>query len=216
MAETGRAGQSDNDRSELEHPHPPPVDVGGMSGEEYRYLLARSPIPMLVHDQDSLLDVNQAFATLLGYDLPEIAGLHVHQVVHPDDLAERDRETDALLTGAVDAVTHPCRKLIRKDHSVVWVRIHKSVLRSGNRVKVLVFVDRSWTVDVLRGAHTTGAPQPELRTADEAASADADTDRGGREHPGAEWRRRRSSDAARREAIPPRGGGTFFGHSKYL
>ncbi|MFC9361083.1 PAS domain-containing protein [Rhodococcus sp. NPDC057014] len=28
----------------------------------------RSPIPILVHDQARLLDINQTFATLLGYD----------------------------------------------------------------------------------------------------------------------------------------------------
>jgi PAS domain-containing protein len=44
------------------------VDVDGLSPEEYRHLLARSPIPMFVHDQESrLLEVNQAVATLLEY-----------------------------------------------------------------------------------------------------------------------------------------------------
>ncbi|MFE5701400.1 PAS domain-containing protein [Rhodococcus koreensis] len=49
--------------------------------------MARSLIPILVHDQSRLLDVNQTFATLLGYDLPEIAVLHVHQVIHLNDTA---------------------------------------------------------------------------------------------------------------------------------
>lgn len=218
MAATETAGQSDNDRSTPEHPPPPPpADVGALSGEEYRYLLARSPIPMLVHDRSHLLEVNQAFATLLGYDLPEIMDLSVDQVVHPDDLAERDRETDALLTGAADAVTHPCRKLIRKDRTVVWVRIHKSAIRRGGRVTVLVFVDKAWTVDVLQGTHTTATPpQTAPVTAGQAASTDADTDRGGREQPGAGWRQGRGRGEARPDAIPPTGGGRFFGHSKYL
>ncbi|WP_016884982.1 MULTISPECIES: PAS domain-containing protein [unclassified Rhodococcus (in: high G+C Gram-positive bacteria)] len=42
---------------------------------------------MLTPDQSRLLDVKPTFATLLGHDLHEIAGLHVHQVIHPDDIS---------------------------------------------------------------------------------------------------------------------------------
>ncbi|ELB92264.1 hypothetical protein SIM91_19795 [Rhodococcus opacus] len=61
--------------------------------------MARSPIPILTPAQSRLLDVKPTFATLLGHDLHEIAGLHVHQVIHPDNIHGSPR-TQSTMTPA--------------------------------------------------------------------------------------------------------------------
>ena len=53
---------------------------------------------MLTPDQSRLLDVKPTFATLLGHDLHEIAGLHVHQVIHPDDISIGSPRTQSTMT----------------------------------------------------------------------------------------------------------------------
>ncbi|MFD4182585.1 PAS domain S-box protein [Rhodococcus sp. NPDC058514] len=130
-----------------------------VSPEEYRHLLARTQIAMMMHDQNSrMLEVNQAFADLLGYSLAEVERLDARDVVHPDDHADRARETDALTSGAVDCVTVPGRKLRRKDGTAVWVRVHKSVVRRDGTVKIMAFYENSWVFELWR---EPGATDPE-------------------------------------------------------
>ncbi|SDD37139.1 PAS domain S-box-containing protein [Rhodococcus tukisamuensis] len=127
----------------------------GLSPEEYRHLLSRNPIAMMVHDQNSrLLEANQACAHLLGYSLTEILRLDARDLVHPDDHVERDRETDALMSGAVDSVSASARKLLRKDGETLWVQASKSVIRGDNFGKIMVFFDKSWTFEVWREGET--------------------------------------------------------------
>jgi PAS domain S-box-containing protein len=68
-----------------------------------------------------LVEVNQRFCDLLGYSSEELHRLTFVQVTDPDELAETQAQTAALLTGAVPHCAFEAR-YIRKDGSKIWGR----------------------------------------------------------------------------------------------
>lgn len=55
----------------------------------YRLIFQQSSIALVANDpQGCLIEVNEAFATLLGYQKDEMTGIHLSQLSHPDDFAQ--------------------------------------------------------------------------------------------------------------------------------
>ncbi len=89
---------------------------------------ASSAIGMaLVAADGTMLEVNDAFATMLGYDVDELRGRSYASITHPDDL-----ENDVALAGELfrgERTTYQLEKrYLRKDGGVVWGRLTGSVI----------------------------------------------------------------------------------------
>jgi diguanylate cyclase (GGDEF)-like protein/PAS domain S-box-containing protein len=91
------------------------------SEERYRELIAKAPVGQAVYDLDGvLIEVNPAFATLLGYAPDELLGREAPSLVHPDDRDATVELGGALARGEIEAVERE-RRLLHKDGSTVWV-----------------------------------------------------------------------------------------------
>jgi diguanylate cyclase (GGDEF)-like protein/PAS domain S-box-containing protein len=75
-----------------------------------------------------IVEVNQAFADMLGYPVDELRELNVTRLFHTED-AEQLRQTyRALVSGARD-VARLEKRYLRKDGSVVWADLAVSLIR---------------------------------------------------------------------------------------
>ncbi len=94
-------------------------------------LMALSPLGVVIHDRDGrVVDANAAFAHLLGYTLHEVVGMRADQVVHPEELPERNALAAQLASGDKSSAVAE-RRLLRQDGSTVQVRVHKSAIDVG-------------------------------------------------------------------------------------
>jgi PAS domain S-box-containing protein len=66
-------------------------------GERFRLSFERSPIGMaVVHPSGDFIEVNQAMADMLGYEVRHLIGSNVRGVVHSDDLADLGAAWEAM------------------------------------------------------------------------------------------------------------------------
>ncbi|KAA0018927.1 PAS domain S-box protein [Antrihabitans cavernicola] len=115
-----------------------------MTESDYSALLRGSPVPIVVHGEDSrVVDANPAFAELFGYSMSEVLNLHAHDVIHPDDQAVRDHQAEQLLNQE-HTTMNVARRLVRKDGSSVWAKVRKSSIKRPDGVVVMVFFE-DWT-----------------------------------------------------------------------
>jgi two-component system, cell cycle sensor histidine kinase and response regulator CckA len=87
----------------------------------------------LTDNQGFLLEVNQAFATMLGYTPAELIGRYFLELTHPDERAEELRRVDQALAQLGDS-TYPWfeKRYLHRNGSVVWVRLATELLRDSN------------------------------------------------------------------------------------
>ncbi|MBC7698200.1 MAG: PAS domain S-box protein, partial [Bacteroidia bacterium] len=85
----------------------------------------------LSHD-GRLLRVNQQYARLLGYSLPELLLTHYQKFTHPDDLAANEAGYERLLAGEIDSFRME-KRYIRKDQSILWVDLEVGCVRYANQ-----------------------------------------------------------------------------------
>ena len=77
------------------------------------------------------LRVNRKLCEITGYDEDELLTRTVHDLTHPED-RQRDSELfQWLLSGELASYSHE-KRYVRKDGSIVWVRINASVQRDGS------------------------------------------------------------------------------------
>jgi len=75
-----------------------------------------------------IVQVNQAFADLMGYTPEEMCGLLVPQLTHPDDPPDMWKMYESLIGGKRDHVRME-KAYFRKDLAVVWTDLTVSLLR---------------------------------------------------------------------------------------
>lgn len=115
--------------------------VSAISGAHYRSLIQNVDMPVIVHQSDDhVVDVNRAFAELLGYTLPEARTLGPREFVHPRLMAEHDRGQHRLISGAqLDLAAD--YDLVRKDGGVIRARVKKSVARHNAETVVMTVIE---------------------------------------------------------------------------
>lgn len=114
--------------------------VGSISGAHYRSLIQNVDMPVILHIDDHVVDVNRAFADFLGYTLPEARRLGSREFVHPALLADYDRGQSLLVSGAVLDLAADY-DLVRKDGVVVRARVKKSVARHNAETVVMTVIE---------------------------------------------------------------------------
>jgi PAS domain S-box-containing protein len=102
------------------------------SEERFRLTLDEAPIGMaLVGTDGHFLRVNRALCEILGYAAGELVGMTFQAVTHPDDL-----DADLALAGQLARGEIPRymleKRYIRKDGSIVHIKLSGSVLRDGD------------------------------------------------------------------------------------
>jgi diguanylate cyclase (GGDEF)-like protein/PAS domain S-box-containing protein len=91
------------------------------SDERFRNLIAKAPMGQTVVRLDgTIIEVNHAYAALVGRAPDDLAGTSALALVHPDDRDAAIEMAAKLLRGEVEATEHE-RRLLRPDGSPVWV-----------------------------------------------------------------------------------------------
>lgn len=100
------------------------------SEEKFRTAFMNAAVGIaLVSLEGVWLEVNPAMGSILGYSPQELLGKKVTDFTHPEDLEKRREFLNDLLGGRIPGGVQE-RRMIRKDGSVVWVRIWATVQRS--------------------------------------------------------------------------------------
>jgi len=108
-----------------------------------RLTLENAPIGISSTDLEGrLLDVNPAFATLLGYDRNELVGKHVTDITHPEDRGDTQCQLLALVRGEVFRYELQ-KRYLRKDGDVIHVRARAGLVRdaAGKPIRVVCEVE---------------------------------------------------------------------------
>lgn len=98
------------------------------------------PLPVVVHDERGrVVHANQAFADLVGYDLPAVLHMSAGELVHPDDRPARDELASRLGSGELDQAETD-RRLLTHSGATVLVHTHKAALTLGDHRLVMVCI----------------------------------------------------------------------------
>lgn len=96
-----------------------------------------------------MIEVNEAFAKMLGYTREEMVGMSFTEFVHPDELKKYGAELDRLLNGRQDVFRCDARYLT-KNKEVIWASISISSIKDDQgKVRYNIAVVQDVTAKVL-------------------------------------------------------------------
>jgi len=101
------------------------------SEQRFSNMFEYSTVGMAVVDlEGKFQEVNPALAAFLGYKVPELRGVPVDTVTHPDDREREHTLAYQVIAGETSGFTIE-KRYIRKDGSVVWGRLVSTVMLGG-------------------------------------------------------------------------------------
>ncbi|MBN2342788.1 MAG: PAS domain S-box protein [Deltaproteobacteria bacterium] len=115
----------------------------GISEQKFRTIFDYSTVGKSLTGADgTLLEINQAFASMLGYTVKEMEKISFAKITHPDDVAESKQLVQDLLAGIADTRRIE-KRYIHKDGSIVWTLVSTRLLRDsqGNPVYFITSID---------------------------------------------------------------------------
>lgn len=102
-----------------------------LSEQRFRDAFSKAPIGMAIIQTDgTLLEVNQALADLLGFEIDEVTGLNWAAITHPDDVADNRESMRAIVQGLRD-VQRVEKRYIHKDGHTVWALMNATAVRDS-------------------------------------------------------------------------------------
>ena len=104
------------------------------SESRFRTLAGATFEGVAITENGRFTDVNEQFCRISGFDRPELLGMDVSVLIHPED---RDRVLDNILSGHESAVEH---RMFRKDGSPILVEAHGKTVRHDGRDRRLTAV----------------------------------------------------------------------------
>jgi PAS domain S-box-containing protein len=113
------------------------------SERRFRTLFESAPIAMALHGPDGrFVQVNPAYAQMLGYSRAELAQLGVRRVTLPADLPEGQRNYRRLCEGSLEGYRRE-KRFRRRDGRIVWAHSFASAVRgaSGELLYIISIVD---------------------------------------------------------------------------
>ena len=97
-----------------------------------RELIDHAPIGISRLGLDGrLIEVNKAYAAILGYQPEDLAGRAVRDLTHPDDWTENRRLIEALRSREIDRFRYE-KRFIHADGHYVWVAVTGSAVRDDD------------------------------------------------------------------------------------
>ena len=104
------------------------------SEERFRTIFERSTIgKSRMLPDGKLLQINQAFADMLGYTIEEIQKLNFVEITHPDDVAE-NRECIRILLADEQTTYRMEKRYIHKNGHLVWADVSTTLLRDEKKM----------------------------------------------------------------------------------
>ena len=104
--------------------------IQGESDERFRAIFSQAAVGMAQVGLDGKwLLVNNRFCEMLGYSEGELLKKQWQDITHPDDLGDASAGRQRLLAGEITSHTME-KRYIRKDGTVMWGLLHRSVVRS--------------------------------------------------------------------------------------
>lgn len=95
----------------------------------FRTLFEAAPVAMALHGADGgYLQINPAYAQMLGYSREELLRLSTRQVTHPEDVAEGQRFYGELCRGSLTRYQRD-KRFLRPDGRTVWAHSAASAVR---------------------------------------------------------------------------------------
>jgi PAS domain S-box-containing protein len=121
------------------------------SEERFRRAFDDAPIGMVVFDgKGTYLQVNRAFAQMLGVAPEDVVGRDWKEYTHPDDIAPVTSQGQAVGSGRAPSLTLE-KRYLRPDGATVWAELTSSALRDAEG-KVSQFVTQVQDVTEARKA----------------------------------------------------------------
>ena len=107
------------------------------SENQLRAIFDQAPLGIAVVDTASgeFRKVNPQFCKIAGYSNAELVGLAYCHITHPDDLAADAESTKPMLAGKQQVIQLE-KRYVRKDRTVVWVRLTYVLLSGGTGTDV--------------------------------------------------------------------------------
>lgn len=95
----------------------------------FRSIYENSPVGIYLADVSGhFMDSNEAFLRMLGYSRDELRGLTFREFTYPPDYDAESRWYREMVHGDIDSY-HLEKRYVRKDGSVMWGRLFKSIVR---------------------------------------------------------------------------------------
>lgn len=94
----------------------------------FKTMFEEAPIGMSLTDMESgtIMNINQSYLDLLGYERDEMIGHRWEEFTHPGDMIVSEEATERMYSQEVDELNLD-KRLIRKDGSVVWLNLSLSI-----------------------------------------------------------------------------------------
>jgi PAS domain S-box-containing protein len=134
----------------------PVGEAQGEGEERFQAIFSQAAVGIAQTGLDSRwLMVNHRFCEMLGYAETELRGKTWQDITHPDDRDKAMAGRRQLLAGEIASHTME-KRYIRKDGTVLWGRIHRSLVRDhDNQPKYIIAVvedisERKRTEETLR------------------------------------------------------------------
>jgi two-component system cell cycle sensor histidine kinase/response regulator CckA len=104
------------------------------SDRRYRALFKAATVGIALTDyRGALLEVNEAFAAMLGYTPDELVGRHILDLSHPEE-QERELElVQAVLAGSME-ISAPWyeKRFLHRNGSAIWTRVTPQIVRDNS------------------------------------------------------------------------------------
>jgi two-component system sensor kinase FixL len=127
---------------------PKPVAPRDKSSDPYRRLFDAAAIGIKWSDPGGkLVEVNQSFCTLLGYERDELLKLRYDDITHPEDAPEDRRQFARLMQGEIPNYAIE-KRYIHKNGEPIRVRVTSSLMKNPSPYRVSIVED-------VRAAHQT-------------------------------------------------------------
>ena len=138
------------------------------SEERFRTIFERSTVgKSLTAPDGKFLQINKAFADMVGYTIEEIQQINFEQITHPDNVAESQECVRILLAGE-QTVYRFEKRYIHKSGDIVWVDLSTTLLRNGRRTPLYLI---SSIVDITERKQAEEQLQHTLKSLRNAVSA---------------------------------------------
>ena len=84
----------------------------------------------LTKPDGTLSEVNNAFASMLGYTVEELSQMNFEEITHPDDMAKSKECVKTLLSGAQDSYRLE-KRYYHKNGSIVWTNVSTTIMKDN-------------------------------------------------------------------------------------
>ena len=99
------------------------------SEERFRSMFEQAAVGTVIASLTGrFLQVNQKFCELVGYSNSELLNLGYKDIIYPDDQEEEIKFWQSLLRGEISSYSQE-KRYIRKDSSLVWIKVTTSLMR---------------------------------------------------------------------------------------